>query len=282
MKKTSSLLIVSSIFASFIFIFNSGQITASAATPVQSPRGLTPASLPPEPAVDSAYLYSYSETASSTFPNDITTFTAQFRSRTRPLNALVDIELFDQTGKQLLQKNWDNVTLTTSSSTNYSLTSPRNLSPGVYTWKAAVFTPGWKEKINWYDSVTTFAVLGTTTNSLPSAYIGGLWQKDSLLTEGRAQYLVAYFDTPADSTGTNIQVDLFDAHNNIVFEKSWDEVYLGKDYHSSKSVTSPSLSSGEYHWGIALFSTGRKQLISWIDNLAPFEVASSTEDLTTK
>lgn len=253
---------------SLLFIFAS---TASAAT----------ASSTPSKPLDTGLLYASHQTATTIFPKQLNTFTAEFRASTTPITALADIELFDQNGKQLLQKDWDTISLVKGSSTIFSLTSPRNLAPGVYTWKASLFTPGWKQQINWYDSAATFAVLGTTTSTSTSdrALLGGLWQKDNKLRSGESQYISANFNTPDQSVGTYIQFDLFDADNNIVLEKGWDNTYLGYGYDTTKTITTPALDPGNYHWGISIFTVGRKNLKAWIDNIAPFIVASSTDSL---
>lgn len=224
-----------------------------------------------------AYLNTSYETASTTYGGQSITFYANLSTTLPSVITLVDLELRNEAGKAVAQKSWNNVIiLNTNAPTNtFSLRSPPNLDPGVYTWKVGLFTPGWKEQINWYDNPQSFAVVSTTTQSFSTtstAILSGTWQKSSTMHEGNSNYLSAEFASTGFGDTVMVEMDLFDNTNALVAHKTWDYVTIPARQNVFEALRTPVLTAGTYHWGIGIFSPQRKQLLTWYDSPQSFTV----------
>ncbi len=234
------------------------------------------------------FIFSSTETASSTFVDAPETIQVQFSDPTAAVatSTLVDFELFDQNDQRVATTTWENVVFGPSmSTTTLPFKEAGRIAPGVYTLKAGIFNAGWHGLLTWINSITSFAVLGTTTSPLPAGQqilIGGIWQEYPTLPGGTSQNFSAEFITSGANVPVYIEIYLLDNTDHIISDNSWDNVYLDRSYHTTESVVSPPLVPGTYHWGVALFSLGRKMLYNWQDNLAPFAVSSSQGTTTTQ
>jgi uncharacterized membrane protein len=74
--------------------------------------------------------------------------------------ALVDIEIYDASGKKVSQTVKDNISFTAGKSQtfNVSWTVPTNAGKGTYTVKVGIFSPAWGEMLSWNDDATRFSV----------------------------------------------------------------------------------------------------------------------------
>lgn len=223
------------------------------------------------------------QSASTTFSGTPNSFYAQFISPT-PTTALIDLELFDQDGKQVAQKSWDNVLVNPQGSISgsstpalYKLTGPSRLSPGVYTWKAATFSPGWKEKYNWYDSAAHFYVVSSTTISFNDDITpSGMWQQQATTTEGNPNYISIDFQNGTKSGGVNLMFAVIDSKGHIIDSKIFNDVYYGPGYTTGKAMhTSTALKPGTYHWAVGIFSTDNIKMYGWYVTDTTFTVIPS-------
>jgi hypothetical protein len=72
---------------------------------------------------------------------------------------VVDIEVFDRTGKRVHQAAFTNVFMAAGTHRfNASWAIPNGTPPGVYTVSVGIFEPGWTKLIAWKDAVATFTV----------------------------------------------------------------------------------------------------------------------------
>ena len=89
--------------------------------------------------------------------------------------ALVDVELYDATGRRVFQRFWDRRQLTPRARTLATVWAvPAGTRPGRYTVKVGVFTPGWRSLLAWDDAAATVTVrkgrpATTTTTTRPPA-----------------------------------------------------------------------------------------------------------------
>ncbi len=83
-------------------------------------------------------------------------------------SALIDVEIYDRSGRKVFQKYWDNQSLTTGQTREFR-TSWRTAgrSAGTYTVKVGVFRSGWTSLIHWNDQAgaVTLATVAPTTTS---------------------------------------------------------------------------------------------------------------------
>jgi hypothetical protein len=86
--------------------------------------------------------------------------------------ALIDVEIYDRTGRKVFQKFWDNQSFTAGQTRQ--LTTPwatSGLAAGPYTVKVGVFGVGWSSFIHWNDNaaaVTLTTSAPTTTTKPPT------------------------------------------------------------------------------------------------------------------
>lgn len=122
--------------------------------PAPSP---TPAPAPSQPA-------SYTASAQTTgqpVANSPTTVTATI-SATQPVaGVIVDVEIYDSTGRQVHQQAFDNQSLGTTTQTYNAQFSPA--AAGEFTVKVGVFTSNWQSNLYWNDAVYKFVVSSTAT-----------------------------------------------------------------------------------------------------------------------
>ena len=93
------------------------------------------------------------------------TVTAQ-RSR----HALVDLEVYDPTGRRVLQRFWDRQRFTAGAARSFAATwtLATNAASGRYVVKVGVFSSGWGTLSHWNDTATTFDVTTVSTTSTTS------------------------------------------------------------------------------------------------------------------
>ena len=88
--------------------------------------------------------------------------------------ALIDLEIYDRTGRKVSQKAWDNVSFTAGQTRQLtSAWATGGLAAGAYTAKVGVFGVGWNPFIHWNDqaaavTLTTTAPTTTTTTTSPT------------------------------------------------------------------------------------------------------------------
>ena len=75
-------------------------------------------------------------------------------------DALVAMEVYDQSGNRILQRSWDNRSFTTNLRRRFAATwvVPAGLAPGTYTIKVGVFSPGWGTVYSWNDNAGTLKI----------------------------------------------------------------------------------------------------------------------------
>jgi hypothetical protein len=74
--------------------------------------------------------------------------------------ALIDVEVYDSSGRKVYQKWWDNTSLTAGATRSFatSWTIPSGARTGTYTVKIGVFGKGWNGLFTWNNSAKTFVV----------------------------------------------------------------------------------------------------------------------------
>jgi hypothetical protein len=87
------------------------------------------------------------------------TITSSVRSVTAA-TALVDVEVFDGTGKRVFQQRWDNESFAAAQTRTFtsSWTPPLTSLPGSYTIRVGVFTPGGGSQYYWNANAGNFTV----------------------------------------------------------------------------------------------------------------------------
>jgi autotransporter family porin len=97
--------------------------------------------------------------------------TASVRSNTSR-RALIDVEIYDRSGRKVFQKYWDNQSFTSGQTRRLSTAwATSGLTAGPYTVKIGVFGVGWTSLIHWNDNaaaVTLMTSAPTTTTRPPS------------------------------------------------------------------------------------------------------------------
>ena len=79
--------------------------------------------------------------------------------------ALIDVEIYDRTGRKVFQKYWDNQSFAAGQTRQLSTTWPTSgLTAGPYTVKVGVFGVGWSSFIHWNNN----AAAVTLTTSAPT------------------------------------------------------------------------------------------------------------------
>lgn len=93
-------------------------------------------------------------------PGETTTFNASINNFTynQQKTFLVDIEIYDNNGKQVGQKVWDKVTLKPFESRDFSMTSSNNLPSGVYFLYVGIYEPGGSKILSWFPRHQNFVV----------------------------------------------------------------------------------------------------------------------------
>ena len=67
--------------------------------------------------------------------------------------ALIDVEVYDQSGRKVFQKHWDNRSLRSGRTLHLSTSwVTQNLAAGSYTVKVGVFATRWGSLIHWNNS----------------------------------------------------------------------------------------------------------------------------------
>jgi hypothetical protein len=74
------------------------------------------------------------------------------------LAVLVDVEIYDGRGGKVFQKAFDNQNLAAGSSTDFSAAWTAPSTPGAYTVKVGLFSPGWGTLYTWNDSAASITV----------------------------------------------------------------------------------------------------------------------------
>jgi hypothetical protein len=104
-------------------------------------------------------------TSATTSPSSVTrganvSMTASVKSAT-PSTALVDVEVYDMSGAKVFQQIWDNQSFNTGQTRMYSAnwTVPLTMTPGSYTVKIGVFSPGWTTLYTWNNTAAVFTVV---------------------------------------------------------------------------------------------------------------------------
>jgi hypothetical protein len=133
----------------------------STATATPPPPTATP--LPPTatPTTVSARSFTTSATTSRTSLARGTSvgITASVWSATAS-NVLVDLEVYNAAGARVFQTSWDQQSIASNQTRTFSTTwsVPATASPGSYTVKIGVFSPGWGTLYDWNNSAATFSV----------------------------------------------------------------------------------------------------------------------------
>ncbi|MGE3913027.1 MAG: hypothetical protein AB7K36_26955, partial [Chloroflexota bacterium] len=125
--------------------------TAAPATPTR-----TPTAAPPQ---NPSFTTSVSTSPSSLNRGQTVTIAVNVSSATL-MSALIDVEVFDPSGNQVLQSVFDNQSFTPGQPRTYqpTLTIPSNAPRGTYFVKVGVFNPGWGIIYHWNDQAATFTV----------------------------------------------------------------------------------------------------------------------------
>ena len=87
--------------------------------------------------------------------------------------ALIDLEIYDRTGRKVSQKAWDNVSFTAGQTRQLtSAWATGGLAAGAYTAKVGVFGVGWNPFIHWNDQAATVTLTTTapTTTTTTAAH----------------------------------------------------------------------------------------------------------------
>ena len=104
--------------------------------------------------------------ASATVGDTVAVTVAVKSNATR--SALIDIEIYDRSGRKVFQKYWDNQSLTTGQTREFRTSwGTAGRAAGTYTVKVGVFRPGWTSLIHWNDraGAVTLATVAPTTTS---------------------------------------------------------------------------------------------------------------------
>jgi hypothetical protein len=129
------------------------------ATPVPpTPTPVPPTATPVPPAVPS-FKTSASTSKTSVAHASAVGITASVTSATAT-NALVDVEVYGPAGTKVFQASWDNQAFaanqTRTFSTSWSV--PGTATPGSYTVKIGIFSPGWGTLYTWNNQAAVFSV----------------------------------------------------------------------------------------------------------------------------
>lgn len=136
--------------------------TAPTATPTRTPTTAAPTAAPtrtPTTTVGGVWTASGSTSASSVARGTSVTLSATVANNTSG-NALVDIEVYNASGRKVYQTYWDGQAFTANTPRTFSRAwqVPANLPAGTYTLKIGVFKPGWAGLLRWNNSARTFTV----------------------------------------------------------------------------------------------------------------------------
>ena len=120
-------------------------------------------SAPQTPPSQPSFQSSAAPNPSGTSAGSTVNLNAMIKDTDGPIsNVLVDVEVYDGSGKQVYQQYYDNQSFTSGGTNTY----PANWSPqsaGTYTVKIGVFSSGWSQVYNWNDSAATVSVSGGTS-----------------------------------------------------------------------------------------------------------------------
>jgi hypothetical protein len=73
---------------------------------------------------------------------------------------LVDVEVYDASGNKVFQQFWDNQSFSAAQTRTFtaSWSVPSSATPGTYTVKIGVFSPGWGTLYSWNGQAATLTV----------------------------------------------------------------------------------------------------------------------------
>ena len=125
---------------------------SAAPPPALRPPAAPPVALPP------AWSAMASVSKSSTAPGTTQTF-AVLIENTKSSIAVVDVEVFDRSGKRVHQAAMPNLFLAAGTHRlNASWAIPKEAPPGPYTVSVGIFEANWTKLIIWKDALATFNV----------------------------------------------------------------------------------------------------------------------------
>lgn len=119
----------------------------------------TRTTVPTQTAVPNAWTTSARVSSRSVSPGSTQYITGFFRP-SRAGSALIDVEVYDPSGRRVQQGYWDRQAFQTGQERSFHVSwrVPANARKGTYTVKLGVFNPGWNGLIRWNDSAVQFTV----------------------------------------------------------------------------------------------------------------------------
>ncbi len=130
---------------------------------------------PPPPSGTPSFSDSTSVNPSNPSVNQATGINAAVRNSGEAASGVVvDIEIYDSSGSKVFQRFYENETLGSGASKNYSASFTPSAG-GNYTVKVGVFASGWSRVLFWNDTAATISVGGSSPPPLTSASMIDTW-----------------------------------------------------------------------------------------------------------
>lgn len=97
--------------------------------------------------------------SSTVSPGGTVTITATFTNTGASMsNGITDLEIYNSSGTRVAQQSWSAQAIDTGRSGTFSYAWPASSTPGTYTVKLGVFSPGWAATWHWNGSAATISV----------------------------------------------------------------------------------------------------------------------------
>ena len=137
---------------------------------------------------------------------------------------IVDTEIYNTSGQRVFQQTFENQTLNSGASQNYTINSWVPGASGTYTLKVGIFTQNWSSLLFWGDNVATLGALAPITLTISPA-------NATLQAGGRQQFT-------ATVTGTNNTGVVWSATNGSIDQNG---LYTAPAMAGSATITAASV-----------------------------------------
>ncbi len=194
---------------------------------------------------------------------------------------LADLEIYNSSGTKVAQQFYDNTTLASGGSGQYTLQWTPN-APGQYVLKVGFFAPAWGGVTEWNDQALTIQVGGTTSSAQPIFSAHTTVSADSIRTSsyGTADSVehVAVVVTNSGGAGDMLlDIEIIkdpyifgqDVVNNVHFNAGETKTFtydFPVPYEGQYGVTS----AGNYHVDVGVMHTDWSSPWVWYNSAASF------------
>lgn len=193
------------------------------------------------------------------------------------ISALVDFELYNQSGTKVWQ-SWQNNKSLTDQTQTFSTTwnAPSTEAAGTYTLKVGVFSTNWGKLYGWDDNATslTETAAASACSGNPAITFGSGSAAPVSLAPGATTTLSETLTSSCASKAL-IDFEVYDSSGNQVFQAWQDNQSLtGQPQTFSTHWTVPAgQPAGTYTLKIGVFGTGWSAFYAWNDNATQLKVS---------